>query len=453
MLEKYKVSNVEEITPELIKALIDRYTMNEVPRIKKLKEYYLGKTKVKKRTMSDTSKPNNKISNPFASYITDSVVGYWLGKPILYKSDDDVLMEKIQYIFNSNHEANHNNKMAKSITIAGVGYELLYINENNDIKIKELEAENVFIIYENTVEERPLMAVRFYNTENYLTSEVSTNVEIYTDYYSQEGVVIGDTIAFNEIEEHHFKKIPIIKYKNNDECTGSFEKVIDLIDSYDLAVSDTSNNLEYFADAYLVLSGMMDTDKEDIEDMKTSRVMVLEEGGKAEWLVKGSANVEVEAFKDRLKEDIFTLSQVPNLTDDSFGTASSGVSLQYKLFGLENIVSITERNFTSGLEKRIELITNILNLHGSNHECTDIAMNYARNIPANITNLADVISKLHGIVSDETLLSLLPFIDSPANELGRIEKQNEDGLWDSVFNKESEVDKEVEESEELKEIA
>ena len=42
--------------------------------------------------MKDASKPNNKIANAYASYITDTQVGYFIGEPISYTSNDDTLL-------------------------------------------------------------------------------------------------------------------------------------------------------------------------------------------------------------------------------------------------------------------------------------------------------------------------------------------------------------------------
>lgn len=443
MLEKYKVKSLEAITPELIAALVKKYVANEVPRLQRLKNYYVGNTDIKKRIMSDKSKPNNKIASPFSAYITDTTVGYWLGKPISYQSQDEALLANIQIVFDRNHEAHHNTKLGKDIAVQGVAHELIYLDENKNIKMKKLNSESVFMIYDTTVEEKPLMAVRFVSVEDYTTGEKETFVELYTDNYTQEGQFFGEELVLSEQIAHYWGIIPVVQYKNNDEMRGSFEKVIDLIDSYDLAVSDTSNNIEYFADAYLVLSGMADTEQEDIKTMKENRVMILSEGGNADYLVKGQASVEVESFKDRLKEDIFTLSQVPNLSDKNFGNATSGESMKYKLFGLENIVSITERNFTASLEKRLKLITNMINAKGGNHDYTTIRMSYTRNIPSNLTNIADIVSKMNGVVSHETLLTLLPFVDDPTLELERIDKEVEGTLYENTFQENIEEVEEV----------
>lgn len=440
-MEKYKVKSLDQINGPLVAKLVQKYKATEVPRINKLLNYYVGQAEVKNRVMSDKSKPNNKIANPFGSYITDTVLGYWLGKPITYTGQDEQFLEKIQYIYKDNHEQDHNSELGKLMTITGLSYELLYLNERSELRMAIVSPAEAFFIYDSTIEEKPLMAVRFFDIENYDTGEIETQLELYTDNYIQYGTMKKKTCSLSaELYPHNFGSIPLVQYRNNDEMTGSFEKVVDLINSYDLAVSDTSNNLEYFADAYLALSGMEDTEPEDILAMKENRVMILAEGGKAEWLVKGTSSIEVEEFKDRLKEDIFTLSQVPDLSDDSFGNSASGISLQYKLFGLENLVSITERKFKASLERRIELICDVLNLKGGNHNHHDIQMTFTRNIPANLTTQADIISKLNGLVSKETLLSLLPFVEDPALEITKLEGEQEDSLaYSGLFNEEGAV--------------
>ncbi|MGB3160383.1 MAG: phage portal protein [Carnobacterium sp.] len=433
-MEQYKIDNLELITDELILALIERYKTNEVPRLHKLQQYYLGNTAIKNRKMTDASKPNNKISNPFASMITETVIGYFLGYPIAYKSEDEDLMLKLQDIYNENHERSHNNKMGKQLSIKGIAYELIYIDEEKKVKFNQLDAENVFIIYDNSINPKPLMAVRFFDIKDYVNDSFITKIETYTEDTITNYVVDGESLILeSEPVAHYFKGVPVIRYANNDELMGDYEKVMDLIDAYDLAISNTSNDLSYFSDSYLVLSGMENTEPEDISEMKENRVMLLGENGKAEWLIKSQQNVEIEEFKNRLKDDIHNFSFVPDLGSDSFGTATSGESLKYKLFGLENAISIKERHMTESLEDRIELITTILNIKGANHVHTDVKMNFTRNIPTNMTAIADSISKLIGVVSHETILSILPFIDDPASELAKIKHESEDSMYADTF--------------------
>lgn len=441
-METYKITNEEQLTNGLINALIERYQVSEVPRLQRLHNYYIGAPDIKKRSMSDNSKPNNKIANPYAAYIVDTVQGYFLGQPIAYQCGDKDLMVRVQSIYDKNHEQAHNSKMGKQLSITGVAYELLYTDEESQVGIALLNPEEVFMVYDNSILQKPIAAVRFYEVEDYANNESITQVEVYKSDVIAYGHIDGEELVITEEKEHFFNAVPVVCYLNNDEAMADFEKVADLIDAYDLAVSDTANNLEYFADAYLVLSGMGGTEASDILEMKENRVMLLEDGGSAQWLVKGTSNVEVEEYKNRLRDDIHTLSNVPSMGDESFGNAASGESLKYKLFGLENTVSIKERNFEQGIEGRTKLITTILNKKGGNYNYTDITMSFTRNIPTNLTTVADIASKLMGVLSHETILTLFPFIDDAQFELDKIAKEKTDTVYDSFFPQDTTVEAE-----------
>lgn len=438
-MEKYKISSVDKLTPDLIFTLINRFKLKEIKRIEKLNNYYRGQSDIKNRIMTDPAKPNNKLSTGYASYITDTIEGYFLGKAIGYTSLDSILIEQIQDVFNQNREHNINTKIGKSMSVTGVGYELLYIDELNNIRFNNIDSDQTFLIYDDSIQENVLGAVRFYTVNEYIDETVTLKVELYTKdsihYYIQD----EDNLQLVDEELHYFGEVPVIQYRNNDDFMGDFEKVKDLIDAYESAISNTADNLDFFADSYLLLSGDgMDTlESEDIAKMKEQRVMLLGSGGRAEWLTKTATNMEVEEHKKRLKEDIHNMSQVPNLNDDAFGTATSGESLKYKLNGLENIVSIKERNFKTGLEQRIKLITNIFKIKGQDLDSNAITIAFTRNIPVNHTTLIDMLVKLSSMVSDKTLLSQIPFIEDVDRELKLIEEQNMDKTYSNVFEEDT----------------
>lgn len=420
-MELYRINIKEDLTVDLITSLIERFQVYEMPRLQRLQDYYKGDSVIFQREMNDTSKPNNHTATPFAPFIVDTVQGYFLGKPITYSSNDEDFMIKLQTILDTNFETAHNIKVGKNASITGVAYELLYLNEEGQVKVGFLDPKEVFMVYDNSINTKPLAAIRFYYKTDYVLGEDFMHVEVYTD----------DTISFYregkngldlvDVETHYFGGVPVIYYWNNDELQGDFEKIISLIDAYDKAVSDTSNNLEYFADSYLVIDDA-DLEPEDIINMKENRVIQTNNGAKPYWLVKSSDTIEVEEYKDRLKSDIFTMSHIPN--PDNSSSSQSGESRKYDLFGLENSVSNKERLHKKSLEVRTKFITNILNIKGNNYDFTDINIGYTRNMPTNIAHITDMVSKLHGIVSHKTLLQQLPFVSDVAQELELIEAQD-----------------------------
>ena len=167
-MEFYKVESIEDITSELVLSLIERYKQNEMPRLKKLYNYYLGESEIKERTMKDSSKPNNRVAHPFGAYLVQIIQGYMLGKPVGYSSENKEFMLKIQDIFDKNNEQNHNSELGKNLSIFGLGYELLYMNELNEVKFANLNPMETFMIYDNTIEQNPLVAIRFYDVFDYV---------------------------------------------------------------------------------------------------------------------------------------------------------------------------------------------------------------------------------------------------------------------------------------------
>ena len=70
-----KLNSDVALTNEIVKKLIDNHKQYEMPRLQKLEDYYLAKNEILKRQMVDTTKPNNRIANPYANYITDTLTG------------------------------------------------------------------------------------------------------------------------------------------------------------------------------------------------------------------------------------------------------------------------------------------------------------------------------------------------------------------------------------------
>ncbi len=62
----------------------------------------------------------------------------------------------------------------------------------------------------------------------------------------------------------------------------------------------------------------------------------------------------------------------------------------------------------------------------------ELDFTFNRNLPDDISNDADTAQKLQGLVSRETLLSILPFVDDPKEELKRINKEKQDNMQQAL---------------------
>ena len=227
------LNTIEELTEKVIKRIIETHRSSVLPRLQNLENYYNANNAIKNRVMSDTSKPNNKIANAYASYITDTLVGYFIGEPITYTANDDVLLQDLQMILEHNDEADENAELAKNASIYGVAYEMLYLSEeDNMIRFKSLNPKEVIPIFDKTVEQNLLAVMRYYEDYDYVEDNTYTIVEV-IDATQVRRYKLNTGLSLLEEYPHYFSMVPVAIFKNNEEESGDFERVISLIDAYD----------------------------------------------------------------------------------------------------------------------------------------------------------------------------------------------------------------------------
>lgn len=419
-----------EITPELIKKCVERYEKETKDKHRKFQSYYENDSRILKRTMMGGNDVNNKLAHNYAGYITDMATGYFIGRPVSY-SGDEVLLQRIQDIYNYNDEQDENNEIAKQVSIKGRCYEVIYLDEEDldeeskpRIRFNKVNAEDMVAVYDYKISPEMRFAIRWYEVENADGKNIR-KIEVYTEqeiiYYEEKQSNLKETKRM----PHFFGIVPVVEYLNNEEAQGDFEKVLTLVDAYDKAQSDALNNLEYFANCYMYLVNMKETDEDEIKRMKRMRVLLLDEKGEAGFLTKEENSQGSENMANRLKSDIHKFCMVPDLSDEQFSNNASGIAMLYKLLGLEQLAVKKERKMKRGLQRRIEIITNYLNLRGHNFDYRSIQMKFTRNIPVNEKENVEIVQLLQGILSKKTALSYLKMVDDVNQELQNIEEEKQ----------------------------
>lgn len=120
--------------------------------------------------------------------------------------------------------------------------------------------------------------------------------------------------------------------------------------------------------------------------------------------------------------------EIPCMSDESFGGNVSGVAMEFKLLGMENITKIKTRYYKKGLRKRVRIFCNYLALHGISIDPSGITMTFTRALPKNLLEISQIVANLWGKVSRKTLLSQVPFVDDVDEELKALETEEEENL-------------------------
>lgn len=426
----------------LLQKIINKFNIEVRPKLQKWVNYYDGKHAILNKSYADVSKECNHIVTNYCKIITDTYSGYICGKPVSYSSNDDI--EDIQEAINYNDSAAEDIAFCSNALIHGVAFELYWLDKNAQVRYAQVNPLNAFAIYSNTLDCDLLYFVRWYEADSFDDSE-----NYYLEVYSTDSVKIykmlgmGGALEFVKEEAHYFGDVPVSVFTINDNEENIFNSVITLNDAYNELQSSEIDDYSAWVDAYLVLKGM-DADTEDIKSMKENRVLILPIDAAAEWLTKNANDTQIVNMLDNIKKNIFKVTACPDMADETF-LAQSGTALAYKLVGFENVAAGIVARFKKALQRRIEIICNVLNLKASEAVWRDININFIRNLPINITETIQLVNSLKGTVSDKTLLAQLPFINDIEAELEALQKQKQNNMALYGFGATSEEDEETEE--------
>ena len=420
-------ASIESLTVKDIREIVVKQSYQM--KYQKLERYYVGDHDILHSERTDKTGGDNRIVNNMARYITDTATGYFLGQPVVYSSENEEYLQTIQDIFDYNDEQDHNTELGKQCSIKGDCFEMVYLDEDGWIRLGLVFPENLILFYETESEfTSPLAAIRMVRG-----MDKNGNILLRVEFWTWTRVIYlqsfnGGVLEVTGWKEHYWNDVPFCEYVNNRERIGDFEGVLSEIDAYNRVQSNTANYFQYNDDAILKVTRLGDVDSKDIAQMKRERAVILEDGGDVGWILKTVDDTALENYKNRLREDIHLGANVPNMTDEAFGGNLSGVAVSYKLWGLEQICAIKERKFKRALQRRIELITHVLNLLGHNYDYRDLDMQFRRNKPQNILEQSQIIGNLSSMLPKETLLQLLPFVDNPKEELEKLEEEKQEGV-------------------------
>jgi len=414
----------KEITAEIVKDYIKQHEV-ECVRYKRLEKLYVGEHEILTQDKKETHKPDNRLIVNFAKYITDTFVGFFIGIPIKKKYVNEKeeaaksVKELIQQFDDEIDAEDGEYELAKMACIYGRAYEYAYQTEDGTTKVIYNSPLDMFVVYDDTVEQNPLWACRYSKTEDNIKAQVFT--------LQLEYALNNDLLT--EVKKNIYGKLPIYEFIHNEERMSIFEPVESLINAMNKGFSEKANDVDYFADAYLAILGA-DLDDNGVMRIKDNRIINLSGGDDAakivvKFLEKPNADTTQENYLDRLERFIYHISMVANISDETFGS-SSGTALAYKLQAMSNLALTMQRKFVASLKNRYELFfslqTNVpVNL---SREWKSIEYAFTENMPRNILEETTIARNLEGVVSKETQLSALSIVPDVKTEIQRMENED-----------------------------
>lgn len=382
----------------------------------------------------------------------------------------------IKHITDYNKDGSHFLHMVLDYLIKRACYEIYYKDETTgEITIARSDALETVAIWDYSLPKNLIGLYRIIRT--YMANgEYQQMVELTTAdgkryyYDTPEKRKLFGTPAY----EQNFKDEPLFKEKEEEKqpkkwdddipataienCDGMaiFEPVISLIKAYERCIQNSRNVFKYNDEAILKVIGyqpenpmIIQNEKgEDIinparqkedEYVLTSRVRYLD-GSKdvnsdIAWVEKNVNDTALQNHKKTLIDIICLCSFCPNMTDLGFTSADNNSALEKKFFSLQQYVATFEGDFLEGLTRRWRIILEKFNKEkGKTYDFRDLTITLQRNIPSDETSTTTNALKLRGLLSDETVIDMLPYDLDSTSELKKVSEQNEENMQKNLEN-------------------
>ncbi len=372
---------------------------------------------------------NNKLNNSFDSEIVDTRVGYMHGVPITYSLDEtqknnQSLSDWLTNFTLRNNTDDLDSEFGKMAAICGYSARVAYIDVEGDIRIKNLNPFNVVFLGDEINE--PKYSLYYFIEETGDKQQQFIHAEFYDNkkFYVFRGDTTDNMQLVSE-HDHMFEYNPLFGAANNEELLGDAERVQSLIDAYNVTISDASSEISQTRLAYLVLRGM-GLDEEDIQNTQKSGVFELfDEKMDVKYLTKDVNNQMIEDMLTRLEKNIMRFASSVNFNSEEFSGNVPVIGMELKLMYLENKCKTFERKMSSMLRYQFKVILSAMSKKMSVDKDTylNIYFTFARNMPINKLEEAQILATLNGQVSDKTRFSQSALIDDPEWEVSQMQQE------------------------------
>lgn len=451
-----------------------------------------------RRKLSDeelASSTDENIKVPLERYISVMSAGYFGGKSPIYKvkaynkernkiiedlfekttnSEQDIkeIEELISHIVDYNDDASLFLNLVLDFLIKRACYEIYYKDKTTgEITIARSDALETVAIWDYSLPKNLIGIYRIIQT-TMANGEYQNMVELTTangkKYYMdtpEKRKIFGtpsyetqykDEPLFKEDKEQRKPKlwdndIPATAIEQEDGL-AIFEPVISLIKAYQQVIQNSRNTFKYNDEAILKVIGyqpenpltIINEDGKEVlnpariiedEYVLESRVRYLGVDGDLSWVEKNVNDSALQNHKKTLMDIICLCSFCPNMTDLGFTSADNNSALEKKFFSLQQYVATFEGEFKKGLLRRWEIILNKFNKDkGKNYDFRDIEIELQRNMPTDTTTATDIALKLRGLLSDKTIIDLLPQNLDSQSEMDKMNEQNQENMEKNIEN-------------------
>lgn len=390
-----------------------------VTNFQNMTDYYENRSDAMKNYKMITDRSSLKTNTNFIKLFIDEEVSYSLGNDITYTSREgnQEFLDEVNYALGNLSES-HDINLLESMLIHSIAYELYYIDRKGDFAAKVIPATEGYTVLDEYGDVELFLHV--YKKP----FDKTTYIDVYTDNYIYH--LTDKWVEVRKPSKHIFGRVPVGIATWNRERDQRHKTIFSvskgLQDAYETNMSDLSNEISDFRNAYMVFEGVS-IDDEDLPKMKENGIIQTPRG-EVKWLMKDLQGRFIHDTLENIEDKLYQMNGHIN-RNDSGGRNESFLAIEARNMTLQSKCKLNQKALEDCIRARIEMLVMSMNVMGikKDYDARDIKPIFIANLPSDDYSTADMIAKLGDKISTQTAISQLSFIEDPSSELERIRKE------------------------------
>ena len=392
------------------------------------------------------------------------------GKEVGKNANADEFQMLIDYIRDYNDDPAFFYNLVFDYMVTGACYWLEYETEDNEIVYANLSSRQCVAIYDFSTPVQKIAGLRIWqetDADGFDADMVEVITDEYRRYYKNSKKApkeFKEDISMREDVKWYL--VPFNAVENPDGL-ALHEPVITLIDTYETVLTNNKHLFEYNDDAKLKITGFMPENPLTITDVEGNTTLnparkaedeailqaptfyTPDASGNIEWIIKDINDTASENHKKTLVELILMCSMIPSISEIST-KEKTATEIERSFFPLEQVLTRADKLFKKELLAMWENIVDRINVKkNTNFDFREINIELQRNLPTDKQSMIDMALRLREVLSDETVLNMLPLDIDVESELAKKEEQSEENMFNAIMTaknmkKDSEVNDELE---------
>lgn len=396
--------------------------------------------------------PNNRIIDNQYAKMVNQKANYLFGKPFTIKGENEAYIELLKKVFDKKFMRTLKSA-GKAAYNGGIAWLYPYYNDKGEFDFKLFPAYEILPFWKDSEHTELEFFVRVYRTTVYEWGrrKMIEKVEVYDlngiHFFILDGEKLipdmakpkdGDvpyvTVMDSErnITKMNWSRIPLIPLKVNEQEIPLLKKVKSLQDGINVMLSDFQNNMQEDArNTILVLKNYDGTNLGEFRhNLATYGAIKIRYDGDTKGGVE-TLEIKVNAENYKVILEIFKKALIENAMgydakDDRLSGNPNQMNIQSMYSDIDTDANDMETEAQAAFDEILWFVNaHLANVGEGNFDGEEVQVIFNRDMLMNESDIITNCQNSQGILSDETIISMHPWVDDPQAEMERLEKQKQ----------------------------